>query len=300
LPPFAAVADQLREVLESGRVTNFGTYVRAFEQEASAYLGTHTATVSSNTIGLILALQALGVRGGERVILPSFTFAATAQAVLYAGGRPVFVEIDADFNVSLEDLDALLARYPDVRVVLPVHCYGLPCRVGDIQRIVDDAARRASHPIRVLYDAAHALGSATEGRLIGGSGDVEVFSLSATKTVVAMEGGLVSSRDPELVRSIRRMRNYGLDAHYEAGGPGLNGKMTEMQAIIGQYDLRRLGTLMEQRQLRARLYRDRILSEARSRVTAWPPATAHTFKDFTIILPDDLAPQRPSIVGFLR
>jgi dTDP-4-amino-4,6-dideoxygalactose transaminase len=96
------------------------------------------------------------------------------------------------------------------------------------------------------------------------------------------------------------MRNYGLDAHYEAGGPGLNGKMTEMQAIIGQYDLRRLGTLMEQRQLRARLYRDRILSEARSRVTAWPPATAHTFKDFTIILPDDLAPQRPSIVGFLR
>ena len=96
LPSLEEVAGPFREILESGRITNFGRYVNEFEQGAAAYLGTEVATVSSGTAGLVLALQALGLSPGEKVILPSFTFMATAQAVLYAGGTPVFGEIEDD------------------------------------------------------------------------------------------------------------------------------------------------------------------------------------------------------------
>src|SRR5919204_5926141 len=111
LPTFDAVADGIREMLESGQITNFGKYVRLFEAEAGAFLGTEVVTVSSGTSGLILTLQALGVGPGSRVILPSFTFMATAQAIRYAGGIPVFAEIEEDLTLSPSDLELLLDQH---------------------------------------------------------------------------------------------------------------------------------------------------------------------------------------------
>src|SRR5689334_6813751 len=126
VPAFEQIAPRLREVLESGRVTNFGKYVTQFEEEASAYLGLPVVTLSSATAGLILSLQALGLERGQKVVVPSFTFVATAQAILYAGGVPVFAEIEDDLTMSPADLEALLARHDDVAVVMPVHTYGVP------------------------------------------------------------------------------------------------------------------------------------------------------------------------------
>jgi dTDP-4-amino-4,6-dideoxygalactose transaminase len=259
LPTFDAVADGIREMLESGQITNFGKYVRLFEAEAGAFLGTEVVTVSSGTSGLILTLQALGVGPGSRVILPSFTFMATAQAIRYAGGIPVFAEIEEDLTLSPSDLELLLDQHEDVAAVIPVHTYGLPAQVDEIARVVEAAGTRRSRPIAVLYDAAHGFGAAlADGRRVGGFGNAEVFSLSATKLLVSIEGGMISTRDRDLAHRLRKMRNYGIEANYDAHFPGVNGKMSELHAIVGLYNLRRISDLIAEREWRARAYAARI------------------------------------------
>src|SRR2546421_736947 len=126
LPALADIREPLEEILANGRITNFGKYNQQFEEETQSYLGAHTVTLSSGTMGLLFTLAALGLKPGQKVILPSFTFMATAQAVLYAGGVPLFAEIEDDMNLSPTDLEQLLDRHTDVGAVIAVHMYGLP------------------------------------------------------------------------------------------------------------------------------------------------------------------------------
>jgi dTDP-4-amino-4,6-dideoxygalactose transaminase len=199
LPTLDEVAESFREILENGRVTNFGKYATTFEAEAGAYLQVPAVTVSSGTVGLVFTLQALGLGKGQKVVVPSFTFMATAQAILYAGGVPVFVEVGEDLTLCPTDLLALLERHDDIAGVVATHAYGLPCQVDEIQRVVDEYALRRSHPVFVIYDAAHGFGSAVNGRRVGGFGNAEVFSLSVTKMLVSVEGGMVYERQDERV-----------------------------------------------------------------------------------------------------
>lgn len=300
MPSFEDVERPFREIIENGKITNFGRYVAAFEEEAGAYLGSQVATLSSGTMGLIFALQALGLEKGQKVILPSFTFMATAQAVLYAGGIPVFAECEDDLTLSTSDLEILLEKHPEVGVVIGTHVYGMPCRVDAIQSLIDTYAQRRSRPIKVLYDAAHAFGSAINGRKVGGFGDAEVFSLSVTKVLVSVEGGMVSSRDPELIRRIRKMRNYGIEENYDAHYPGLNGKMSEFHAIIGLHNLRRIEDLLNERQRKARYFIDRVLADTGFEPLPWPEGVAHTFKDFTVLVPEENIRQRDAVMAFLK
>src|SRR2546426_6393196 len=128
LPAFEVVEGPFREILANGKITNFSKYVGQFEKDAADYLGVHTVTVSSGTMAMILTLQALGLRKGQKVVLPSFTFMATGQSVLYAGGVPVFAEVSDDLTLCAEDLERLLAKHEDVFGVIPVHMYGLPAQ----------------------------------------------------------------------------------------------------------------------------------------------------------------------------
>jgi dTDP-4-amino-4,6-dideoxygalactose transaminase len=289
LPSLDDVSEPFAEILGSGRITNFGKYVRQFEDETAAYLGVQTAAVSSGTIGLVFALVGLGLKRGEKVVIPSFTFAATAQAVLYAGGIPLFAEIADDFNIAIDDVERLLGENPDVGAVIAVHMYGLPARARELEDIVAAASRRNGRRIVLIFDSAHAFGSAIDGERVGGFGHAEVFSLSVTKVLVTAEGGLISSKDPEVIRRVRGMRNYGIGADYNAEFAGLNGKMSEFHAVLGLYNLRRLDTLLTERQEKARRYRSAIESTTRFRATHWPQGAVHTFKDFTIVLPDSAA-----------
>jgi dTDP-4-amino-4,6-dideoxygalactose transaminase len=249
---------------------------------------------------LILALQASGLQPGDKVILPSFTFMATAQAVLYAGGTPLFADINRDLTLSIDDLETLLSHHQDVSAILPVHTFGLPARAGEIQAVADEAAQRRSKAISVLYDAAHAFGSAQRDRRVGTFGDAEVFSLSATKVLVAVEGGIVASRNPVLIDRIRSMRNYGMEAPYNARWPGLNGKMSEIHALIGLHNLRRLPNIISERQRKARSYIEKIQANTDYETLAWSPGVTHTFKDFIILLPQAQAHRRDEIMGFLK
>jgi dTDP-4-amino-4,6-dideoxygalactose transaminase len=299
LPSFDTLAGPFAEILGNGRITNFGRYMTAFEQAAGEYLGTHVATTSSGTAGLILTLQMLSLPPGSRVVIPSFTFMATAQAVLYAGAIPLFAEVEDDLNLSPSDLDRLLTEHDDVSAVIPVHMYGLPARVDEIRDVVDRAQQRRGRPLHLLYDAAHGFGSALGGRRVGGFGDAEIFSLSVTKVLVSVEGGMVSSHDEKLIGTIKKMRNYGIEASYDAHWMGLNSKMSEFHAIVGLKNLERLDELMRQRQQKARRYQELLRQHTRFDITAWPASVTHTFKDFTIMLPESLAPRREAIMAQL-
>lgn len=259
-----------------------------FEAETGAYLGTQTTAVSSGTVGLVFTLAALGLERGQKVILPSFTFMATAQAILYAGGVPIFAEIEDDLTLSANDLDRLLEEHPDTAAVIAVHMYGLPVRVREIEAAVARASKLRGSKIALIFDAAHAFGSSVDGEKVGGFGDAEVFSLSVTKVLVSVEGGLVSTHDADLLRKIRCMRNYGVLANYDAHFPGLNGKMSEFHAIVGLHNLRRLDSLLTARQERAKCFRRQIESRTSFRGTSWPEGVVHTFKDFTVLTPENV------------
>jgi dTDP-4-amino-4,6-dideoxygalactose transaminase len=299
LPEFSEVESQLREILSNGRITNFGKYVTQFEQEAAAYLGTPVLTTSSATAGLILTLQALGLSPGAKVILPSFTFVASAQAVLYAGGIPVFAEIDDDLNISASDVHRLLEHHRDASFVIPIHMYGMSCRTDAIQEAVSEVSRKSDRVIRVVYDAAHAFGSERSGKRAGSSGDAEVFSLSVTKLMTSVEGGMIASRNEPLIQRLKKMRNYGIEENYNAYWPGLNGKMSEFHAIIGIQNLRHLPELLKKRANNARYYTAAIEQRTASRVIPLRKEAVHTFKDFTVMVPPKLKNKRDSIMKSL-
>src|SRR5262249_19043448 len=285
--------------LSNGKITNFGRYVNQFEQEAAAYLGTPVVTTSSATSGLVLTLQALGLAPGSKVILPSFTFVASAQAVLYAGGFPVFAEIDEDLNISAGDVQRLLEQHRDASFVIPVHMYGMACRTEAIQEVVSDLSRKSDREVRIVYDAAHAFGSERSGRKVGSSGDAEVFSLSVTKLMTSVEGGMMESRNEALLQQLKNRRNYGIEENYNDYWPGLNGKMSEFHAIVGIQNLRHLPELLRKRSDNARYYTAAIERRAASRVIPLQKGVVHTFKDFTIMLPPKLKPKRDSMMKSL-
>ena len=299
LPPFHCVEDSFREILGNGKITNFGKYITQLEQKARVYLGTHVATVSSGTLGLVFTLQALGLQPGGKVILPSFSFMATAQAILYAGGVPVFAEIGDDLTISPSDIELLLAWHPETAILLPVHIFGLPCRVDEIEQLVQKFNEQRSRPIALLYDAAHAFGATINGRRIGTAGDAEVFSLSVTKALVCVEGGMVSSLNARVIDRIRRMRNYGIEENYNAHWPGLNGKMSEFHAIIGLHNLRQLDRNLAVRAEKAAYFTQEIRQHTSFEVLETPSDVTHTFKDFTILVPRHLKAKRDLVSSLL-
>lgn len=297
LPPLADITAEFDEMLQNGRVTNFGKHVEAFEREAADYLGLPVVTTSSATAGLIMTLQATALPAGSRVLLPSFSFVATAQAVRYAGCIPTFIDIHDDGNISPADLAAALDHYDDVSAVIGVHMYGLPCDTDRIGEIVADASGRRGRPIRVIYDAAHAFGSERHGVRVGRFGDAEVFSLSVTKVLTSVEGGMVASRDEALLHHVRKARNYGIEANYNARYPGLNGKMSEFHAVVGRHNLRRLAERVAVRHTKSARYAELIRQRTSCRVMAPPPDCVSTFKDFTVLLPRYLKTERDRMMA---
>jgi dTDP-4-amino-4,6-dideoxygalactose transaminase len=281
LPELADIAADIDQALKSGRVTNFGPFVSNFEAEVAKYLGAGAVTVSSGTMGLLFALQALGVPPGSRVAIPSFTFTATGQAVLYAGCIPVFVDVQDDLTISPDDLADVLDRYADVSAVIPVHTFGLPAAVEKIDEVVDAMGSRP----KVIYDAAHGFGSAIGGRRVGTFGDAEVFSLSATKVLISIEGGIITSHDEDLLGRLRQLRNYGIEANYDAWYPGLNGKMSELHAIVGLHSLERLDEQLALRKAAADYYRNVVAAATDFELIPVPGGIAHTFKDFAVVMP---------------
>jgi dTDP-4-amino-4,6-dideoxygalactose transaminase len=248
--------------LRSGWLTT-GPKTKRFEEDFAAFVGdgTEAIAVNSATAGLHLALEAVGIAPGDEVITTPYTFTATAEIVRYLGADPVFVDIDpTTFNIDPAQIEAAIT--PRTRAIIPVHFAGLSC---DMESILGIARR---HGLKVVEDAAHALPTTCNGRLIGSlDSDAAVYSFYATKTITTGEGGMVVTRDTELARRCRIMRLHGIsrDAfdrytstkpswHYEVVAPGCKYNMTDIAASLGIHQLKKAWRFQNRRAEMAGIY----------------------------------------------
>ena len=271
----AAVAEAAGAILASGVLTN-GPYVRRLEERAAAYLGVrHCVAVASCTAGLMLSLRASNLSGD--VVLPSFTFSASAHAVAWNGLRPVFTDIRPDD--LLLDPDAV-ARSAGVRTsaIRATHTYGTPC---DVEALGAFARRNG---IRLFFDAAHAFGSRRGPTMVGGFGDAEVFSLSPTKVLIAGEGGLVATHDAELAHTLRLGRDYGNPGDYDCLFAGLNARMSELHAATALASFEDLEERIGLRNQLAERYRKVLADAPGIDFPAVAEGDRSTYKDFTILI----------------
>jgi dTDP-4-amino-4,6-dideoxygalactose transaminase len=220
---------RVEDILARRWLSNNGKYVQQFEAKIAEMLGVRNCVAMCNaTVGLEIAIRALGLSG--EVILPSFTFIASAHALQWQQITPVFCDIDQQtHNLDAAKVEALIT--PRTSAIMGVHLWGRSCDVAALQ----DIATR--HGLKLIFDAAHAFGCSQNGRMIGGFGNAEVFSFHATKFINTLEGGMVTTNDDELALKIRRMKNFGFTGYDEVESIGTNGKMNEISAAMGLTNL---------------------------------------------------------------
>jgi dTDP-4-amino-4,6-dideoxygalactose transaminase len=227
----------LNGIFDRGYFTNDGPLVQELEQRIADRLGArHCIAICNGTIALQIAVRAMGMR--DEVIVPSFTFIATAHALQWQGIRPVFCDIDPETHtLNPASVEKLLT--PHTRGIVGVHLWGTPCDVEALSRLA------RSRDIPLLFDAAHAFGASHNGLMVGNFGNAEVFSFHATKLFHTFEGGAVVTNDSDLATQIGRMRNFGFIDYDRVETLGINGKMSEVSAAMGLAGLETLDKIIE-------------------------------------------------------
>ncbi len=256
-----------------------GPEVAAFESEFGAQLvgGRDCVAVSSGTAGLHLGLLAAGVGPGDEVIVPSFTFAATANSVALTGATPIFVDIDPD-NFCLDPTAAAAAITSKTKAIMPVHLYGQAADMVALEALAE------KHGVELYEDAAQAHGASLHGRPVGSFGVFAMFSLYPTKNMTSGEGGMVSCNSPQMVRALRVLRNQGMERRYDNEVVGFNARMTDIHAAIGRVQLGKLPAWTARRQSIAARF------DAELRGVIVPPVAdgaVHVYHQYTIRVPQD-------------
>ena len=265
-------------VMRSGMIAQ-GPEVEAFEHEFSDHFGLGRAcvAVNSGTSGLHLGLLSSGIGPGDEVIVPSFTFAATANSVALTGATPVFADIDLDsFGLDPASVESRVTER--TKAIMPVHLYGHPADMSGLGAVAE------RHGLQVFEDAAQAHGASLGGQPVGSFGDFAMFSLYPTKNMTSGEGGMVSVVTPELERLMRLYRNQGMQRQYENEVVGLNNRMTDIHAAIGRVQLTKVGGWTKQRQENAA-----FLTANLAGVTTPPTAdgAVHVYHQYTVRVPED-------------
>ncbi len=281
-PAKPIIGDEEREavdrVLRSGMIAQ-GPEVKAFEEEFSQHfdLGRACVAVNSGTSGLHLGLLACGIGAGDEVIVPSFTFAATANSVALTGATPVFADISAD-DFCLDPVSVEASITERTRAIMPVHLYGHPAKMRELQAVAD------RHGLMLFEDAAQAHGASLNETPVGAFGAFAMFSLYPTKNMTSGEGGMVSAANDEVERSLRLYRNQGMLQQYHNEVVGLNNRMTDIHAAIGRVQLTKVGAWTKQRQENAA-----FLSANLEGVVTPPtlPGAVHVFHQYTVRVADD-------------
>ncbi|MDE1466900.1 aminotransferase class I/II-fold pyridoxal phosphate-dependent enzyme [Aurantiacibacter sp. D1-12] len=286
------------DCVETGWISSQGSYVTAFEKAFADYTGAaHVVSVSNGTVALQLALASLGIGPGDEVIVPDLTFAASLNAIIHVGATPVLVDIHPhELNMLPELVEQAITDR--TAAIMPVHLYGQMCRMEEIEAIA------AKHDLKIIEDAAEALGSRLHGRHSGTWGDAGTFSFFANKLITTGEGGMVSFRDAEVAKRARMLRDHGMDPakRYWHLEPGFNFRMTNLQAAIGLAQMERIDTLLDAKLSLA----DRYYGELKELedIIALPkpiPDSLHSFWNFVILFregfPDDCVDR---VIDFMR
>jgi dTDP-4-amino-4,6-dideoxygalactose transaminase len=241
---------RINDLLDRRWLTNRGAFVQELESRIAAQVGVrHCVAMANGTVALEIAIRASGLSG--EVIVPSFTFVATAHALQWQEITPVFCDVDPrTHNLDPARVESLIT--PRTTGILGVHLWGRPC---DVPALADIARRRR---LKLLFDAAHAFGCTRGGRPVGGFGDAEVFSFHATKFLNSFEGGAVVTDDGDLAGKIRLMQNFGFADYDEVVYVGTNGKMTEVAAAMGLTSLESMAEFVEVNRRNYRRYREEL------------------------------------------
>ncbi len=243
------------EVLESGMLTDAsyegGRHVKEFERKLEAHLGVkHVVAVNSGTAALQTSLMAYNVKAGDEVILPAFTFEATANVVVACSAKPVFADIQSDYTIDPEDIRRKITKR--TKAIIPVHLYGYPVDLDEVREIA------SANSVKVIEDAAESLGAEYKGRQTGYTDDAGCFSLYATKVITSGEGGAISTNDDEMADKLRMMRNHGMKEGYDTRILGYNYRLPEISAALASVQMDKLPGFIEARRRNAAALTDAI------------------------------------------
>ncbi len=281
VPSEEALFQRFRDIIASRWFTNYGPMVQEFEARLKETLGVrHCIPVCNATVALEIAVKALGLKG--EVIVPSFTFVATAHALQWQGITPVFCDVEAQsHNLDPGCVERLIT--PRTTGILGVHIWGKPCDDDALSAL----ARR--HGLKLLYDASHAFGCSSKGKNIGNLGCCEVFSFHATKFFNTFEGGAIATDDDDLARRIRLMKNFGFSGVDEVSSLGTNGKMSEISAAMGLTGLESLPKFVDVNRRNYRVYREQAGQMPGVRMISFDEAERNNFQYIVLEIDEEIA-----------
>lgn len=273
-------------------LTNNGPMVQEFEARLANYIGVkHCIAMCNGTVGLEIAIRALGLKG--EVIIPSFTFIATAHALQWQEITPVFADIDPKtHNIDPQSAEVMIT--PRTTGIIGVHLWGRPAPIDELQ---DIASRRG---LKLMFDAAHALGCSYSGRQIGSFGHCEVFSFHATKILNTFEGGAVATNDDSLADKIRLMKNFGFQGHDNVIYPGTNGKMNEISAAMGLTNLENLSIYIDINKRNYCAYREALSNIDGIKILNYPMNERCNYQYLVVEVDQGFPVSRDELISILR
>jgi len=291
LPPYEEVEPVIREIYSSGLITN-GKYVRAFEEKVATYLGVqHVVAAPSCSMGLLVLLSMLPA--GSEIVMPSFTFSATYQALLWNGFTARLVDCNESCNIDVSQVEQAIT--PKTTAILAVHMYGTATDLEELEAI----ALRRNLPL--FFDAAHGFGAKYKDRHLGGFGNAEVFSLGPTKTLPVGEGGLITTNDENLAKRVRSACNHGQPPNsLDSTVKSLNGRLEEINAAIGIRVLDDVDHWIAHRQELAAMYYSQLGDIPGLTFPVVPEYAVSSFKDFCVFVdPEQFGMDRDQLLARL-
>lgn len=273
--------NEVIQVLKSKTLTQ-GSKTLAFEREFAAYVGTkYAVSVNSGTSALLLGCLAAGIGKGDEVLVPSFSFAATANAVSLTGAKPIFVDIDLDdFCISPEEIEKKITKRS--KAVMVVHLYGCPAKMNALTEVSND------YGLMLIEDCAQSQGSKFQGRTIGSFGRFSAFSFYPTKNITTGEGGMVLTDDLELAEIAKTLRSQGMKKRYVHELIGFNFRLSEMASALGLSQLKKLDDFNSRRAKIAKFYNERVSYPITPKVAE---GNVHSYNQYTVRIPGGLRDQ---------
>ena len=281
LPDIADVEKEIAEIWDSQWLTNMGSKHNELETKLQDVLKVPNVSLFNNgTIALLVAIKALDLPYGSEVITTPFTFAATPHCISWNGLKVVFCDIEPEtMTIDADKIENLITS--KTSAIVAVHVYGFPCNVKKIDAIAK------KHNLKVIYDAAHAFSTEIDGQGIGTFGDITMFSFHATKLFNSVEGGCLTYNDPDLVKKIYNLRNFGIRSQELVEEVGINGKMNEIQAAIGLLNLKLFRDEQQRRSAIKRIYDENIGKIKGIRIPQMPADTTDSYQYYPIVIEDD-------------
>jgi len=292
LPPLGDLIPYLEDIWDTKILTNAGPIHEQLEQALCDYLGVeHVALCANGSIALMVALEALGVKG--EVITTPYTFVATTNAIQWCGNTPVFVDINPrTFNLDPNKIEAAINEH--TAAIMPVHCYGAPCDVEEIQEIA------SRHGLPVIYDAAHAFAAQDNGGSILRHGDMSILSFHATKIFNTFEGGAIICNDSKMLERINRIKNHGFSDEMTVNQIGINGKLSEVAAAFGLALLPHIDSSIASRKNSDAVYRKSLKPISGIKCIPLVDTIIHNYSYFPVLVENDYPLTRDELYEVLR